>query len=374
MTLATVESVPEYLTPEKIQLIKNMICPTASDDELQLFLHQCKRTGLDPLARQIYGIKRWNAAAGREVLTAQTSIDGFRLVAERSGEYEGQTETLWCDQDGQWTDVWLQKYPPFAAKVGVYRKGFRDPLYAVARYDDYVQTDKAGNPTKMWVKLGPTMNAKCAESLALRKAFPHELSGMYTEEEMAQATHAKSDETMIAERREQSKAIEIPGATSAHGDDELNMEPTPLTNALSKIPAEQRPAAVQEMIANATPITPPPLPKAAAKPEGKGLSGSAIKGLKKLTPAPSPANPMRHPEGEVVEGHAITTVPEAVELATALATKTLKGNTLAELTRQNIEYLVNNEKTYLKQGAAMNRLEDAANAIAACKVVAASYK
>lgn len=169
-------------TPEQAQAMLGMFnLGGAPVPVLQSYFHICQTTGLDPFKRQIHLIERQGK------WTPQTSIDGFRIIRDRSGVYDGD-ETLWCGDDGVWVDAWIKPEPPTACKFNLYVKGRSRPVTAVARWVEYVQTrGKDGAVTHMWAKMAAHMLAKVAEALAIRKAFPDDTGGLYTDDEMAQA-------------------------------------------------------------------------------------------------------------------------------------------------------------------------------------------
>lgn len=253
----------ELWDTQQKQLIKDQIARDCTDGELKLFAQVCAKNGLDPFTRQIYAIKR----GGK--MTIQTSIDGFRVVAERSGKYEGQTPKQWCGKDGVWVDVWLKSESPAAARVGVWKTGFREPLYAVATWAEY------GQDTPMWKKMGPHMLAKCAESLALRAAFPNDLTGLYTDDEFPVQEVAGSTPAAVG-----AAAIGTGGQPGREGGSPQAQVPPPNVNAstgeIIETPSVAAPSAPRTVAA--------PQPKKAAAPADKPTIVEAAQTVKGVDP------------------------------------------------------------------------------------------
>lgn len=184
-------------TADQIEVIRDQVAPKATDAELALFLNVAKASGLDPFRKQVYAIHRYDKQRG-QVMTIQTGIDGYRVIAERTGAYMGNDDPVFTYEDS------TRPYPT-TATVTVWKlvAGQRCAFTATARWKEYVATKRDGSPQAMWAGKPHVMLAKCAEALALRKAFPGDLSGLYTKEEMDQA-----DEPVLVEARTVSREQE----------------------------------------------------------------------------------------------------------------------------------------------------------------------
>lgn len=163
---------------EKLALIKKTFGHGLTDQEFQLYISVAKARNLDPLLNQIHAVKR----SGKMVV--QIGIDGFRLIASRTGEYAGRDEAQF---------EYDEKKLPTKAKITVYRfvNGERCAFTATARWSEYCPQ---GNQDFMWKKMPETMLEKVCEAKALRMAFPGEMSGLYSHEEMHQAERVSPSE------------------------------------------------------------------------------------------------------------------------------------------------------------------------------------
>ena len=177
------------LSRQQIDLIKRTVAKGASDDELRMFIQVCKGANLNPFLKQVHLIPRWDSKEGREVRAIQVSIDGFRAIAEESGAYAGNEDPVFAGEEtiqisaGKDTKATKELKVPEKATVTVYKlvQGQRYAFVATARWTEYYPGPKMGF---QWHLKPYLMLGKCAEALALRKAFPKLLSGMYAQEEL----------------------------------------------------------------------------------------------------------------------------------------------------------------------------------------------
>lgn len=168
--MSNLAKITNHFSAEQVELIKSTIMSgksTPTDNDLALFGMICQRANLDPFAKQIYAIER----SGK--WTFQISIDGLRAIADRTGMYAGSDEPLFDEGLDFYAFEQSGRKVPTTCKVTVWKivAGIRCPFVGIARYSEFVQAYN-GKPSGLWEKMPLNMLAKCAESQALRKAFP----------------------------------------------------------------------------------------------------------------------------------------------------------------------------------------------------------
>lgn len=216
-------------TDEQRQMIRDTYANGANDKEFSVLIEIAKKRRLDPMLRQIHFVQRWNTELKRVVWAPQVSIDGLRAIAQRTGLYDGQDEPIFEERDGSL----------YLCKVAVYRKDWLRPAVGIAYWSEYVQTTKDGSVTRMWRQMPHVMLSKVAESIALRKAFPEDLSGLFTAEEMMQAENGNEPERRSSPR--QPKIVDEPQIAEPQQPAQL---PAPATTKTAPVhPANDAPAA-----------------------------------------------------------------------------------------------------------------------------------
>lgn len=264
---------------ERIKPLKDALgVKNLTDDELQVFAIVSRHTGLDPFTKQIYAIKR----GGR--VTHQTGIDGYRSVAERTGQYAGSDEPTF--EECACGDKDSPNPHPKAARVVVHRilpTGYVVDQTGVAWWHELKPDHKTPQGAydaldAMWWRMPHNQLAKCAEAAGLRKAFPRVLGGVYVSEEMQGAETVDGTAVEVSSRRpslaERVSAKRAELETHAESR-EATAEPSVVTDAAT--------GREDESSADATKTEPSPADTAASPspgstelPSAQGLSKTAF--------------------------------------------------------------------------------------------------
>lgn len=170
----------DYNDPEMVKTLKATVAVGATDAEFAMFAGLAKSTGLNPFKREIWFIKtpgytKKDGTRTDAKVQIMTGILGFLAIANSHPQYDGMECDVERGKDGK----------PIKAVAKVYRKDRRFPAVAEAIWTEDSQPTESyhGKPT-IWGKMPSVMLAKVAKSRALREAFPQELGGLYTQEEM----------------------------------------------------------------------------------------------------------------------------------------------------------------------------------------------
>lgn len=165
--------------------LQNSVFPGAKDESILLAVDYCKARKLDILKKPCHivpmsvtdaktGNKNW-----RDVI--MPGIYEQRITAFRTGQMAGQDEPVFGD-----TVTFGGIEAPEWCRVTVYRfiNNERCAFSHTEYFSEACATTKEGKPNSMWSKRPRGQLAKCAEAGALRKAFPDELGGVITADEV----------------------------------------------------------------------------------------------------------------------------------------------------------------------------------------------
>lgn len=131
--------------------------------QISLFAKVCQEKGLSPFSQQIHLIRRRVNNEAR--YTHQTSIDGYRSIAGRTGLYAGNDDYLFNEGVTEYQMLKSEKNQPLTSTATVYKMigGVRCPFSATARWVEYYPGDRQGF---MWKKMPFLMLGKCLPGYA----------------------------------------------------------------------------------------------------------------------------------------------------------------------------------------------------------------
>lgn len=171
--------------------LQNSVFPGAKDESILLAVDYCKARKLDILKKPCHIVpmqvtlsgQRDNNGNDRKVWrdVIMPGIYEQRITAFRTGQMAGQDEPVFGN-----TVAFKGIEAPEWCRVTVYRfiNGERCAFSHTEYFSEACATTRDGLLNSMWRKRPRGQLAKCAEAGALRKAFPDELGGVITADEV----------------------------------------------------------------------------------------------------------------------------------------------------------------------------------------------
>ena len=189
------------LRDNQLALIRKTVAKDCDAAEFDWAMEICRATKLDPLRRQIYFFVYNKDNPKKRQMVPVVAIGGYRAIAARTGNYRpGKTIThldstlidpetnpmgishataiVWQFSHGDWHEIEASAYwAEFAPIIDKWRD---DP-----ESGQRVKTGKRFLDPKKdgWHRMPRVMIEKCAEAMALRKAWPDDFAGLYVEGE-----------------------------------------------------------------------------------------------------------------------------------------------------------------------------------------------
>jgi phage recombination protein Bet len=227
----------------QLSLIRKTVAKDCTPTEFDWFVEICRGFGLDPLRRQIYAFVFHADKADKRQLIPVVSIGGLRAIAERTGNYrpdDKPTRFEFTEPEAATNPHGLLR-----AEVAVYKRAHGEwfPVVAEAYWSEFAplkeiwENDKPTGKFRLdhkkegWHRMPRLMLAKCAEALALRKAWPDDFAGVYEESEIDRAHSIDLTPSEMADAGDQDKRMEMIGGKSAILVDWMDGEP------LQRVPA-----------------------------------------------------------------------------------------------------------------------------------------
>lgn len=175
-TIAQHKDTQAIIIPQSQEsIIRDVYAKGLDNNEFEVFKMICRRTNLDPTKKQIVAVKRWNTNEKREIMTPQTTIDGYRAIGNRAGTCAGVKTVYHYAADGSVEGATTVIKKVLASGVVAEFEGY-------AKMSEYMPK-KAGEDF-MYKQKPHVMIGKCSEALAWRRAYPEDMSGIYIEEEL----------------------------------------------------------------------------------------------------------------------------------------------------------------------------------------------